>query len=95
MGVYDSFVAKIICPYCGKEVVVEFQTKSLLKEMCRWRVGDRVETRRLQIKDGLVKDCIGVCPRCYKKRRGKYLVILGDAVIRDHRFHSIVNVRKG
>ena len=93
MGVYDSFISKIICPYCGKEVIVEFQTKSLLKELCRWRIGDRVETRKLYIKDGLIKDCFGVCSRCHKRRR-KYLGILGDAVISDNRFQGVINIRK-
>jgi len=90
MGLFDSFIARIKCPYCGKEFEAEFQTKALACMLKEWRVGDKVKLGDLEIKEGIVRNCLadhycdGKTPR----------LILGDVVIRDGIFAGVVNIRK-
>jgi hypothetical protein len=86
MGLFDVFVSEETCPSCGKRSQMEFQTKALLNLLLRWKKGDVVETDELIIKDGTIKDCLTSCPHCKK-------LLVGDVVIRGHRFLEVKNLR--
>jgi len=54
MGCYDSFVAipPIECPFCGKPVLREFQTKDFNCELCAFKIGDKVKFYNTVAEDG-------------------------------------------
>ena len=70
MGMYDSFMMKAKCPYCGNEEIFEFQTKSLINSLITWKQGQRFDKfkKRIRkyawcpdIKEGIIYDCIAGC----------------------------------
>ncbi len=54
MGCYDSFISTPPreCPFCGKSVLREFQTKDFNCELCSFKIGDRVEFHNTVAEDG-------------------------------------------
>lgn len=42
MGMFDSIAIKMKCPYCGKESLIEAQTKQLTCSLFRWVKGEYV-----------------------------------------------------
>ena len=64
MGVFDTIIAEAKCPHCGYGSVFEFQTKSLLCSLRYYKIGSKVETDDLIIKDGILKNCIERCDKC-------------------------------
>ena len=85
LGLYDEFDAEIVCPKCKRKVMVGFQTKvfSLLNY---YEVGDEVDTRDLMIREGIIKDALGSCPKCQT-------LLLGEIIIKDNVFQGIQNIR--
>jgi hypothetical protein len=67
MGMYDSVMVKMICPYCGKSSNIEFQTKDLDCALDVFHVGDKVTDKLTYL------DVIGDChtPEC-QARSDKY-----------------------
>jgi len=65
--------------------MVGFQTKvfSLLNY---YEVGDEVDTRDLMIREGIIKDALGSCPKCQT-------LLLGEIIIKDNVFQGIQNIR--
>jgi sarcosine oxidase delta subunit len=47
MGMFDSVMLKIKCPYCGQESEIECHTKELDCSLDVWRKGDFVGTEKL------------------------------------------------
>jgi len=90
MGLFDSFIAWIKCPYCGKGFDAEFQTKALGCLGERWEIGDKVEVPELEIKEGIVRNCIA--SHCCDGKTHRF--ILGDIVIKNGVFVGILNIRK-
>jgi hypothetical protein len=86
LGLYDEFDVEVVCPNCKRAVLVGFQTKALLNLLLHFKVGDKVETRKLVIKDGIIKDAIGSCPKCQSLLSGK-IVIKGNV------FRGVQNIR--
>ncbi|MGB9854198.1 MAG: hypothetical protein ACPLRY_05260 [Candidatus Bathyarchaeales archaeon] len=74
------------CPSCKKKVQMEFQTKALLNFLFCWRRGEVVETDKFIVKDGVLKDCLASCPYCK-------VPLVGDLVIKDHKFLKVENSR--
>ena len=85
LGLYDEFDAEIVCPKCKQKVMVGFQTKvfSLLNY---YEVGDEVDTRDLMIKEGIIKDALGSCPKCQT-------LLLGEIIIKGNVFQGVQNIR--
>ena len=90
MGLYDSFIAWIRCPYCGKGFEAEFQTKALECAQKIWEIGDKVELSDLEIKEGIIRNC--VASHCCDGKT--YRFIIGDIVIKDGVFVGVLNIRK-
>jgi hypothetical protein len=65
---------------------MEFQTKALLNCLFCRRKGEIVETDKLIVKDGVLKDCLASCPNCK-------VSLVGDIVIKDDRFLKVENLR--
>ena len=86
MGLFDVFVSEEVCPKCHAKSEMEFQTKALMKCLFRWRKGEVVDTDKLIVKDGIVKDCLASCPKC-----GTLLV--GDVAIENQKFVKVQNLR--
>ena len=43
MGLYDSFYAEYVCPYCKQKSLIEAQTKRYECVLAKWMLGDEVE----------------------------------------------------
>jgi hypothetical protein len=86
MGLFDVFMSEEECSVCLEKSEIEFQTKALLSCLFRCRREEIVETDKLVVKDGIVKDCLASCPKC-----GASLV--GDVVIENYRFVKVQNLR--
>lgn len=52
MGLFDMFTDTVECPKCGEELEATFQTKSLNKSMGTYNVGEKIDERDLDIKEG-------------------------------------------
>lgn len=62
MGMFDSFILKAKCPYCGNEDETEFQTKQFRCVLMVWKEGDVfTNCGDIEIQDGLVKNVYGSC----------------------------------
>jgi len=70
MGMFDSFMLKAKCPYCGNEEMFEFQTKELMNCMITWKQGERFDKfkKRIRryawcpdIKEGIIYDATSSC----------------------------------
>ncbi len=63
MGMFDSVMLKVKCPYCGKDEVRECQTKDFNCTLAVWKVGDYVDRSKRSF------DCIVQCEeeRCPSK----------------------------
>ena len=86
LGLYDEFDAEAICPNCKREVMVGFQTKALFNLLLYFEVGDKVENEKLVVKDGIIKDALGSCPKCKT-------LLLGEIIIKDNIFQGVQNIR--
>jgi hypothetical protein len=86
MGLYDEFDIKVRCPKCGRKVLVGFQTKALLNLLLYYEVGDKVETERFIVKDGLITDALGSCPECRT-------LLTCEVIIKDMVFQGVQNVQ--
>lgn len=90
MGMFDSFLVPITCPYSGKKVEVEFQTKEFQCCCKIWRLGDVFTGRGgIKIIDGEIK-IWGYC-ECVDCRRWKEngRSIAGVIVIRNERVDGV------
>jgi len=86
LGLYDEFDAEVTCPSCKLEVMVGFQTKALFNLLLYFEVGDKVDTERFIVKDGIIKDALGSCPKCQA-------FLLGEIIIKDNVFQGVQNIR--
>lgn len=104
MGMFDSFMLKVKCPYCGDEDVREFQTKDFDCVLSRWSEGDVFNPVTITINDGIVRSVYGSCneKECRKYHKEKYpnsfsggRLFNCDVVIENNRVKSAINVREG
>ena len=56
MGMFDSIVLKMKCPYCGMTSEMEAQTKELNSDLDIWKKGDYIGTKKY-----IYLDCIADC----------------------------------
>jgi len=85
LGLYDEFEAEVVCPKCKRRVVVGFQAKAF-NLLNYYEVGDEVDTRNIIIKEGVIEDALGSCPKCQ-------VLLYGEIIIKDNVFQGVQNIR--
>lgn len=55
MGVYDEFVFNAVCPWCKTPGKFRAQTKSFINALFHFRLGQKVKTGDLVIREGTFK----------------------------------------
>lgn len=94
MGMFDSFLVPITCPYSGKKIEVEFQTKEFQCCCEVWKIGDVFTGEGIKIFDGEIEvwgycECVD-CRRWKENRTGRS--IAGMIVIRNGRVGGVRNI---
>jgi len=101
MGMFDSFMLKVKCPYCGEEGIIEFQTKQFDCAMFVWNEGEQFTG--MNIEKGIVEEVYGGCNsgECnnWQIKRDGYKSGFGrqfycDVQIIDKRVNGAINIRK-
>ncbi|KKN39815.1 hypothetical protein LCGC14_0739270 [marine sediment metagenome] len=68
MGMYDSFLIDIKCPFCDEVSKMECQTKELSCELIVWQKGDYIGTDQYNYLD-CATSCEGKCkPKDFMER---------------------------
>jgi hypothetical protein len=60
MGMFDSFILRAKCPYCGNDCDTEFQTKRFRCVLNVWKKGDKFD-EGFTIIDGTINEIYGSC----------------------------------
>jgi hypothetical protein len=103
MGMFDSFYLRAKCPYCGKEDIIEFQTKQFECNLDVWNEGDEFEQNDLEITEGLIKGVYGGCgsEQCHSWDKAAHGYKSGfgrgfycDVLIQDNKVIKAVNIRE-
>lgn len=65
MGMFDSVMLEVKCPYCGTEKELDLQTKEFSCRLAVWRKGDFIDSNTKgfdTIAECLEQNCPGVQP---------------------------------
>lgn len=100
MGMFDSFMLEVRCPYCDEKSIIEFQTKDFQCMLNVWKEGQRFTG--MDMEKGTIKNVYGGCssPICkeFCKKRDGYWSGCGrcfycDVVIEYHNVLRAINIR--
>jgi len=99
MGLFDTFIARVKCPWCRRLVTAEFQTKSLVSLLLTFRIGDEVIFSQMVDRDAVLNECLAshACGPVRKdefgaRRERRYLT--ADVRLRAGLFVGVENIRK-
>ena len=81
MGIFDTFVGKVKCPHCDKEVKAEVQSKDFNPSLHTYEIGDSIWS--CSSKDMIISDDI-YCIEC----KGTFNV---NIIIKNGQFVNILN----
>lgn len=104
MGMFDSFIVEIICPYSGERRMEELQTKQFACMLNTWKQGE--EFTGMKIKEGVIEEVYGGC-RCNSCKLWEDLMnrynnhgchgfgrgIKGDIFIEDFKVKGVINLQ--
>lgn len=61
MGMFDSFIMKVKCPYCHKTAMRDCQTKQFDKCLAEYIQGTKFYSSGLKINEGIIRGLITDC----------------------------------
>jgi len=102
MGLYDRFYVKAKCPRCGKEEILEFQTKAFDPALRTWKEGEAFIHPEVLIIEGKIMGCIAIhdeCPnpKIINKLDGyteRYTPFYGNIIIKDGKVVGVENIQE-
>jgi hypothetical protein len=81
MGMFDSIMLDIICPFCGEESLMDCQTKELDCMLDVWKKGDVIKTDLDHLE--CIADCIQQSCKNYTIQRFGYWGGFGRSFLLD------------